>query len=965
MATDVARLSFDAGRHYTGVLAQQGRVSLEAEENEAQRIDADERRAELIDIVGPAGTPDNGYAVSQGAGFDLTIGPGTMYVGGNRVTLGAPLDYSAQPDWLDYSDDPDWVPVPAAAPGNEDVVLVLIERDVTAVEDPVLREAALGGPDGAARLRLLQHVERLATDATTCAGALQTTQSHWSSEGLTFCPATMELTSLSKLQVTWAGAGQPTDPCEPSAAAGYLGAENQAIRVQVAAVNPDGTFDLLWGWDDASMLYPVTSDGAAQPTLTFARSPVDDYHQPQSGQPVQVLRDAGQLASTDGTVEGWIASLSGQDFVLSASYQPDTKTLQLPSAITGDAASPAATPQLYLRAWQGLLPSQSLDSAIMLTGTGTNVTITTSGGAPPHLGDYWVIGVRPSTPQAVYPARLLREPQQPDGPRMWACPLAVISWSDDSMVFDEDCRYQFPPLVDLSDQGGGCCTVSVKAADGQGAALQQLVDQVTAARSTRDRSSRVTICLKPGRYLLDRPLLLGQAQSNLTIEGCSEGAIVAAANPADSAFAQGLIVLDRASNVTIAGLQLELPLVPVTQQRTGGQTLSQLDASLQAFDENRGVGVGIRVVQSAVFAVRDCLFRYPQGPATTPSQKSSQAKFGRYFPKPGHIFQVGVMGGAECWGMTLERNRFLREEPAAEFVKLTVGEVPNLVVGFLLAPSLLFLSSNPGALKEVPVGRAARRQQRKAAASAGGSAAGGGAAALGLAAPAGGPGAAAQATSSMAEAFAKPPSGILARALLTDARFADNVFDGLTIAVVTFADLGRITIEDNTIRRCRSGILLYSMRAQAALDLVSAYLLSTGNEAAAAQIGSVAISMLDPATLLASLLGRTFPLPADFVLGPRERAVGVQEAASLAHRTDPSAWTAAFLQYVLTQLATPARLEAAAEAAPEPAAPEPPEPEAPEPEAAAPEAAAPSRRRLAASHPRRQPRRTRHQLQLT
>ena len=958
MATDVARLSFDAGRHYTGVLAQQGRVSLEAEENEAQRIDADERRAELTDIVGPAGTPDNGYAVSQGAGFDLTIGPGTMYVGGNRVTLDAPLDYSAQPDWLDYSDDPDWVPVPAAAPGHEDVVLVLIERDVTAVEDPVLREAALGGPDGAARLRLLQHVERLATDATTCAGALQTSQSHWSSEGLTFDPATMELTSLSKLQVTWAGAGQPTDPCEPSAAGGYLGAENQAIRVQVAAVNPDGTFDLLWGWDDASMLYPVTSDGAAQPTLTFARSPVDDYHQPQSGQPVQVLRDAGQLTSTDGTVEGWIASLSGQDFVLSASYQPDTKTLQLPSAITGDAASPAATPQLYLRAWQRLLPSQSLDSAIMLTGTGTNVTITTSGGAPPHLGDYWVIAMRPSTPQAVYPARLLREPQQPDGPRMWACPLAVISWPDDSMVIDEDCRYQFPPLVDLSDQGGGCCTVSVKAADGQGAALQRLVDQVTAARSTRDRSSRVTICLKPGRYLLDRPLLLGQAQSNLTIEGCSAGAIVAAANPADSAFAQGLIVLDRASNVTIAGLQLELPLVPVTQQRTGGQALSQLDASLQSFYGNRGVGVGIRVVQSAVFAVRDCLFRYPQGPATTPSQKSSPDKLVRFFPKPGHIFQVGVMGGAECWGMTLERNRFLREEPSAEFVKLTAGEVPNLVVGFLLAPSLLFPSSNPGALKEVPVGRAARRQQRKAAAApAGGGAAGGGAAALGLAAPARGQGAAAQATSSTAGAFAKPPGGILARALLTDARFADNVFDGLTIAIVAFADLGRITIEDNTIRRCRSGILLYSMRAQAALDLVSAYLLSTGNEAAAAQVGSVVISsMLDPATLLASLLGRTFPLPADFVLGPRERAVGVQEAASLAHRTDPGAWTAAFLQYVLTQLAgTPAKAQqAAAEAAPEPGAPRRRRlPAAPQPAAPAPAA------------PRRQPRRTRHKLRLT
>src|ERR1700745_2265562 len=87
MATDIARLSFDPERLYRGVVAQQGRVSLEAEQNEQRVIDTEERRKEVIDIVGPAGTPDNGYAVSKGngPGFDLAIGRGTMYVGGWRV----------------------------------------------------------------------------------------------------------------------------------------------------------------------------------------------------------------------------------------------------------------------------------------------------------------------------------------------------------------------------------------------------------------------------------------------------------------------------------------------------------------------------------------------------------------------------------------------------------------------------------------------------------------------------------------------------------------------------------------------------------------------------------------------------------------------------------------------------------------------------------------------------------------
>ena len=34
MATDLARVSFERARQYTGVVPQQGRVTLEAEENE-------------------------------------------------------------------------------------------------------------------------------------------------------------------------------------------------------------------------------------------------------------------------------------------------------------------------------------------------------------------------------------------------------------------------------------------------------------------------------------------------------------------------------------------------------------------------------------------------------------------------------------------------------------------------------------------------------------------------------------------------------------------------------------------------------------------------------------------------------------------------------------------------------------------------------------------------------------------
>jgi hypothetical protein len=145
MATDVARLSFDQARQYTGVVPQQGRVSLEAEQNEQRVIDAEERRRDLLDIVGPAGTPDDGYAVT-GSGGDVVVNPGRMYVGGLRLQLDAPVPYSKQPDWLDRPDDESGQ---SGQSGIEHVVLVVEEVDVTAVEDVMLYEPALGGPDGA------------------------------------------------------------------------------------------------------------------------------------------------------------------------------------------------------------------------------------------------------------------------------------------------------------------------------------------------------------------------------------------------------------------------------------------------------------------------------------------------------------------------------------------------------------------------------------------------------------------------------------------------------------------------------------------------------------------------------------------------------------------------------------------------------------------------------------------------
>ncbi len=107
----VHRLSYDPTRRYRSPSSpQQGRVTLEATDmNEAQY---DRRCENLIGLrrsilVGPCGTPDNGFLVKAGKAVpDFDVGPGTMYVGGLRVVQEKEIAFASQSEWLDMSTDP-------------------------------------------------------------------------------------------------------------------------------------------------------------------------------------------------------------------------------------------------------------------------------------------------------------------------------------------------------------------------------------------------------------------------------------------------------------------------------------------------------------------------------------------------------------------------------------------------------------------------------------------------------------------------------------------------------------------------------------------------------------------------------------------------------------------------------------------------------------------------------------------
>ncbi len=823
MAGDRARVSFDPTRKWRGLVAQQGRVTVEADWNEAATIDLERDRLQALDVVGPAGTPDHGYSVTAfpaGAAApatpgDLTIGPGTLYLGGERLHFDAAVTYSTQPDWLDHSTDPLWVK--PAANGNELVYLLASEQEVSAVEDPALADVALGGPDTMQRQRILQHVVRQPSQAGSCGDAWSAFVSSLAGDGLQFDAASMRIESATTLQVSFTDTPGATGPCQPVATGGYLGAENQMIRVMV--INADEP-TIVWGFDDASFLYRVasatTDTNSQNTTITLASAPVDSYHYPASGQVVELLRDAVQLTDDD-----YIASAAGFIAQLAANYDPTQMQLVIsgtpPPGQSATGQPPtyqpppdylsAATQQLYLRVWQSTVIAPA-GQATELGTTGVMVTLTPGPGGF-HAGDFWRFALRPIQPAIVYPARYLDAPQPPDGPRTWACPLAVLTWESGSATATA-CVPPFSDLVQLTGAKAGCCTVDVGPSDvGDGATLQTLL-------SSYAGQGPMTVCLDPGTYTLSEPLVLGPGLNGITLQACSEGVVLQAPSEPGPEFTLGLIVIQGASPVTIRGLELSVPLVgfPASNETFPGLPVQNQEL-LGAFCKELNVAIGISVTDSAGLTVADCTVSFPDL-----GQQASTFGAG--------IYATGVMDGVAVTGCTFQ---YAQPPETVPFYDLAAGNptfLPyQLTFGYLQVAIFAQQSDSSPASTAADAGTAAD------------------AAAI-----------AADATSQ----------------LLHDAAIERCLFQGVTVPVFAVTQLGTLRIDQNTIRNSYGGCWLYSVSDQALVTMVDE--IAIGNSEIfqyLAAIGAAALGdrIFPMATTIGQLLPATPPPPGQAAVARR------------------------------------------------------------------------------------------------
>lgn len=839
MAGDRARVSYDPGRKWRGVIAQQGRVTVEADWNEAATITAERDRLVTLDAVGTVGTPDGGYGVAAASATDpvpgdLTITPGTLYLGGERLDLDAPVTYSAQPDWFDHSTDPLWVPKPWPPAGtvNELVYLLASEQEVSAVEDPALADVALGGPDTMQRQRILQHFVRTPGGSGDCHDAWGTFVGSLGGQGLQFDPASMMIQPAARLKVSFTSPASSPSPCQPVATGGYLGAENQMIRVMVTSVDTKGMPTIVWGFDDASFLYRVKAASydstSGNTTLTLASAPVDVYHYPVVGQAVELLRDAVQLTAPDPTAVppapgDYIASPAGFVSVLTSAYDPAQMQLVIKGQPQPLADYQDSTPLLYLRVWQGTATAPEGQATPLVTvsqtgttaDTGVAVTLTLAPGASTfHTGDFWRFALRQVAPAIVYPARYLEEAQPPDGPRTWACPLAVLTWAGGNATVSS-CVPMFSGLVQLTSAKTDSCTVNVAPSDvDYGASLQALLD-------TYANRGPVTICLEPGTYTLPAPLLLGPELSGITLQTCRGGVVFQAQASPGPEFTLGLIVTQGATSITIQGIELSIPLTGFSPSAGSFSGLPPANQQLlDAFSAGLQVAIGMSTANSGRLTVADCTFNFPD-------------------PGQANVFGAGISATGTMDGVTVTGCTFQSANPpqTVPFYDLAAGNQAappyQLTFGYLQVPNFPQTQSPAPATGTAADGTAEADGRGTAGTSAENQAPRGGIAGASASAPQTGQ-------------------------QLDGATLEHCLFTGMTVPVLAMTKLGTLHVRQNTVRNSYGGFWLVSLNDPAVVTMFDTTAVGDPNlYQILAQKGTAATA--DRIFVIATAIGQVLP----------------------------------------------------------------------------------------------------------
>jgi hypothetical protein len=305
------------------------------------------------------------------------------------------------------------------------------------VQDPAIREVALGGPDTAARAKLVCQVK------VTAPGKGCLTPQNLSD---VFQPA-----SRGMLIARAAQTAQSSNPCIIAPDASYRGPENQLYRVEIHTGSHDAagnksTPTFKWSRENGCVVFPIVSGGGTS-AVTLANLGPDDRFGLSEGDWVETQDDASVLLNRAGVLlQVQSIDQTGMTVVLTGGAADST--------IGGD---PSKHP--LLRRWDQQAGNPDQDglqlgadnAALIVEGSwlaledGVEIQfqpVPAGQTIEYRTGDYWLIPARTATGNVEWPAG---EAKPPDGVTHHYAPLAFVVLTAGGDFRTESCLWSFQP----------------------------------------------------------------------------------------------------------------------------------------------------------------------------------------------------------------------------------------------------------------------------------------------------------------------------------------------------------------------------------------------------------------------------------------------------------------------------------------------------------------------------------------
>ncbi|MBZ5506412.1 MAG: DUF6519 domain-containing protein [Acidobacteriia bacterium] len=444
MKGDFTRDTFQRMKHFSRVLEQQGRVTIDADRNEQTAILLHYLRMLARDLIGPCGAPEEkpGFTLKLDKDGNLKIGAGRYYVDGILVENEEECAYIDQPDYTVPDDDA--LRAPNAQGGKLWVYLDVWERHITALEDDSIREKALGGPDTSTRAQVVWQVKALEV-GKDISPAPQPCD----------LPSGLFTLSTGSMAARLDPGKMATSTCVLAPSSKYRGAENHLYRVEIHDGNllSDAAPTFKWSRDNGSIVTAwLGTDG-------------DDLLVPdtrgfESAKWVELSDDDMELQGRHGWLVGVTKTGDGRLSMDKDSrpkdFNPSIEQLSNPKVRRWDQNEKEGVP-LVNGAVQ-IKAAAQVPNWIDLE-DGVQVQFSTNGKY--RTGDYWLILARVGETEGIleWPVTDDKGPAKPDtltaaGVEHHYAPLGIVQWIAGKLSI-EHCSCEFRPASSCAPQGSG------------------------------------------------------------------------------------------------------------------------------------------------------------------------------------------------------------------------------------------------------------------------------------------------------------------------------------------------------------------------------------------------------------------------------------------------------------------------------------------------------------------------------